>query len=119
MYQRSEEVRMCYPAVSQLDKRSLINTYDVTDYIHSGTNNLIFVSRVVRYLKPLWSHGNGGKGSTGKFPGRKLKRHWLLMIDGLRETVSTGGSVTGDRDVMAGWYCNEKAQNVALTNPMR
>ncbi|MFA7141040.1 MAG: alpha-L-rhamnosidase N-terminal domain-containing protein, partial [Proteiniphilum sp.] len=30
------------PAVSQLDKRSLINTYDVTDYINSGINNLIF-----------------------------------------------------------------------------
>ncbi|MDD4778785.1 MAG: alpha-L-rhamnosidase N-terminal domain-containing protein, partial [Fermentimonas sp.] len=29
------------PAVSQFNKRSLINTYDVTEYIKSGQNNLI------------------------------------------------------------------------------
>ena len=29
------------PAVTQFNKRSLINTYDVTDYIKSGQNNLI------------------------------------------------------------------------------
>jgi len=29
------------PAVSQLDKRSLIVTYDVTPYIHSGSNDIV------------------------------------------------------------------------------
>jgi len=67
------------PAVSQFNKRSLINTYDVTSYIKRGENNLII------WLGSGW-YSEGLPGVTGKGPAVRAQ---LAKVSGNRpaETI--------------------------------
>lgn len=110
------------PAVSQLDKRSLINTYDVTDYIHSGTNNLIFWIGSGWYTEGLPGVTEKGpmvKAQLEKVSGAKVEKvlvtddRWTARNSEYRRISNWRSGRYGGEEVTG----NEKAQNVALTNP--
>lgn len=83
------------PAVSHLDKRSLINTYDVTAYLRKGNNEIVF-----------WLGTGWFKTTTGfnvQFDGAVVKAQLDLLKNKQWQTVLTTdsswlGSASGYKD---------------------
>ncbi len=110
------------PAVSQFNKRSLINTYDVTSYVTEGENNLII------WLGSGW-YSKGLPGVIGDGPLVKAQLE-KISGDSSENIVSTDGSwmarnseYTRISDWMSGRYGGEEVsgnletQNLVFTEP--
>lgn len=110
------------PAVSQFNKRSLINTYDVTHYIKTGQNNLIIWIGSGWYTEGL--PGVIGDGplvrvQLVKISGQSIDKvvitdeSWTARNSGYRRIGNWRSGQFGGEEVTG----NVEEQNRALTNP--
>lgn len=110
------------PAVTQFDKRSLTNTYDVTDFIKSGQNNLIIWLGSGWYTEGL--PGVVGKGPLFKAQLEKVSRNNINKIlvsdeswtarNSEYERISNWRSGSYGGEIVKG---NLEMRNIALESP--
>ena len=110
------------PAVSQFNKRSLINTYDITPYINTGENSLIIWLGSGWYSEGL--PGVVGKGPLVKAQLEKFSGELAEMIVVTDNTWQARNSeYTRISDWMSGRYGGEEVsgnletQNLPFTEP--
>ena len=110
------------PAVSQYNKRSLVNTYDVTPYMTAGENNLIIWSGSGWYSKGLpgvVGEGPAVKAQLEKFSGQSAEN--IVVTDDT--WLARNSEYTRISDWMSGRYGGEEVsgnletQNLAFTEP--
>jgi alpha-L-rhamnosidase len=96
------------PAVSQMDKRSLSVTYDVTGYLHAGKNELVF------WLGQGWYRKNLYWGHIGDGPFVKARLD-VVGRDGYRTLLATDDSWLGSESEYSGigswtyfWFGGER-----------
>ena len=110
------------PAVSQFNKRSLVNTYDVTPYMTAGENNLIIWLGSGWYSKGLpgvVGEGPSVKAQLEKFSGQSAEN--IVVTD--NTWLARNSEYTRISDWMSGRYGGEEVsgnletQNLLFTEP--
>lgn len=90
------------PAVSQLNKRSLIVAYDVTDYLREGENELLLWLGQGWYKTTTFGASYGGPLVKAELVALKDNREWDLLV---KTDSSWLGRESGYSDTGDWWTC--------------